>query len=505
MTGAKFEIEKFDGTGDFGLWRIKMRALLIQHGCEAALEVLPKDMEAQAKTELNKKAHSAVILCLVIGQQVVPEEKLYTFCMPTGRKIFEHIDEFNKIVLDLANIEVKFEDKDLALLLLTSLPASYKHFVDTLLYGREALTLEDVMATLNSKEIKERSKAKGDDGEGLYVRGRTNRRDSRQSRGKSRSKSRGERLKCYICQSGDHLKRNCLKNNRKKLSGYVKKDEQPSSSGSTYDDSENAMGAVYSWVTIWSVRSESGKVKVINGLRVILSGIRRDNCVYSLDGYAMEGELNASVEEKDSLVQVWHKRLGHISEAGLQVLEMQGLFGKKSLGSVSSGIIRRFKHEAFRKFKEWKQLVENQTGRTVKKLRTDNGREFYNWEFEQLCIESGIARHLTIVGTPRQNGVVERMNRTLIDKRLNNHTPEEDQIDQEDDDDEDVRDQATDQPPDLTDYQLVQDREPRTRTKPLRFRDESNMAAYAFVAAKEEDTHKPLTYQKAVACEDNSK
>ncbi|GKD31240.1 zinc finger, CCHC-type containing protein [Tanacetum coccineum] len=91
------------------------------------------------------------------------------------------------------------------------------------------------MATLNSKEIKERSKAKGDDGEGLYVRGRTDRRDSRQSRGKSRSKSRGGRLECYICQSEDHLKRNCPKNNSKKSTGYVKKDEQPSSSGSTYD------------------------------------------------------------------------------------------------------------------------------------------------------------------------------------------------------------------------------------------------------------------------------
>nr|GEW58268.1 retrovirus-related Pol polyprotein from transposon TNT 1-94 [Tanacetum cinerariifolium] len=132
--------------------------------------------------------------------------------MPARRKIAEHIDEFNKIVLDLANIEVKFEDDDLALLLLTSLPASYEHFVDTLLYGREALTLEDVMATLNSKEIKEKS------------------------RGKSGSKSRGGRLKCYICQSEDHLKRNCPKNNRKKSSGYVNKDDQPSSSGSIYDE-----------------------------------------------------------------------------------------------------------------------------------------------------------------------------------------------------------------------------------------------------------------------------
>ncbi|GKC81665.1 hypothetical protein Tco_1137382, partial [Tanacetum coccineum] len=48
---AKFDIKKFDGTGDFGLWRIKMRVLLIQHGCEAALEVLPMDMEAEAKAE----------------------------------------------------------------------------------------------------------------------------------------------------------------------------------------------------------------------------------------------------------------------------------------------------------------------------------------------------------------------------------------------------------------------------------------------------------------------
>nr|GFD59876.1 retrovirus-related Pol polyprotein from transposon TNT 1-94 [Tanacetum cinerariifolium] len=68
------------------------------------------------------------------------------------------------------------------------------------------------------------------------------------------------------------------------------------------------------------------------------------------------------------------------------------------------------------KFKEWKQLVENQTGRTVKKLTMDNGLEFCNQEFKQLCIESGIARHLTVAETPQQNGLVERMNKTLMDK-----------------------------------------------------------------------------------------
>nr|GEZ35363.1 retrovirus-related Pol polyprotein from transposon TNT 1-94 [Tanacetum cinerariifolium] len=246
-----------------------MRALLIQHRCEASPEVLPVDMKAQAKAELNKKAHSAVILCLAnkVLREVTAEtttarvwskletlymtkslanksylkKKLYTFYMSAGRKIFKNIDEFNKIILDLANIEIKFKDEDLALLLLTSLPASYGHFVDTLFYGQEALTLEDTMATLNSKKIKERSKVKEDDGEGLYMRGRTDRRDSRQLRGKSRSESQGGRLKCYICQSEDHLKRNYSKNNRKNSTGYVKKDEQPSFSGSTYDDSNVMM------------------------------------------------------------------------------------------------------------------------------------------------------------------------------------------------------------------------------------------------------------------------
>ncbi|GJR45725.1 hypothetical protein Tco_1313828 [Tanacetum coccineum] len=56
-------------------------------------------------------------------------------------------------------------------------------------------------------------------------------------------------------------------------------------------------------------------------------------------------------------------------------------------------------------------------------------------------------------------------------QRLNNHTPEEDQTDQEDCDDEDAGDQETDQTSDLIDYQLARDRERRTRNKPLRFRD----------------------------------
>jgi len=35
---AKYEVEKFTGQNDFGLWRLKMRALLVQQGLVEALD-----------------------------------------------------------------------------------------------------------------------------------------------------------------------------------------------------------------------------------------------------------------------------------------------------------------------------------------------------------------------------------------------------------------------------------------------------------------------------------
>ena len=65
----------------------------------------------------------------------------------------KHLDDYNKIILDLNNLGVKIEDEDQAIILLSSLPKMYEHFVDTILYGKEPLTMTGVKAALNSKEI----------------------------------------------------------------------------------------------------------------------------------------------------------------------------------------------------------------------------------------------------------------------------------------------------------------------------------------------------------------
>ena len=49
-------------------------------------------------------------------------------------------------------------------------------------------------------------------------------------------------------------------------------------------------------------------------------------------------------------------------------------------------------------------------------LRTDNGMEFFSKAFGNYCRNLGIVSHHTIPYTPQQNGVAERMNRTIISK-----------------------------------------------------------------------------------------
>lgn len=76
----------------------------------------------------------------------------------------------------------------------------------------------------------------------------------------------------------------------------------------------------------------------------------------------------------------------------------------------------RHKDEAFNIFKEWKAAVENQTGKQVKALRTDNGLEYRNSKLARLSKESEITKQHIIPGTPQQNGVAERYNKIIFER-----------------------------------------------------------------------------------------
>ena len=76
----------------------------------------------------------------------------------------------------------------------------------------------------------------------------------------------------------------------------------------------------------------------------------------------------------------------------------------------------KHKYQVLEIFLAWKKRVENQTGRKIKVLRSDNDGEYTSDPFYSLCKQEGIVRHFSMKKTPQQNGVAKRMNRTLLER-----------------------------------------------------------------------------------------
>ncbi|GKC86402.1 hypothetical protein Tco_1142119 [Tanacetum coccineum] len=81
--------------------------------------------------------------------------------MKEGSSLKEHLDALNSILMDLKNVEVKIEDEDAALVLLVSLPPSFESFVSSFVVGKDTITLEDVISSLHSRELRPQASGSG--------------------------------------------------------------------------------------------------------------------------------------------------------------------------------------------------------------------------------------------------------------------------------------------------------------------------------------------------------
>ncbi|KAK2998642.1 hypothetical protein RJ639_023717 [Escallonia herrerae] len=218
-----------------------------------------------------------------------------------------------------------------------------------------------------------------------------------------------------------------------------------------------------------SISIKGGVMKVSKGAMVIMKGQKTRN-LYKLMGKTVIGGASVSTHAGSSNdnSELWHKRLGHLSEGGMLELHkrklLQGVksckldfckfcvFGKqkrvsfKAASHTSKGVldyvhsdvwgpIRHISNGGARYFvtfiddfsRKWKARVENQTDKKLKYFRSDNGMEYNDEEFLQFCKDKGIIRHFSVKRTPEQNEVAERMNRTLLERarcmRLNADLP----------------------------------------------------------------------------------
>ena len=254
---SRFEAEKFTGKNDFGLWRMKMRAMFIQQGLSAALEgekvgdgtapaagtagAEPDEKALAKRAEIMAKAHSVVVLCL--GDKVLREvakettaagiltklenlyltkslanrlcmkQRLYSYRFLDDKGVMEQLEDFNKAIDDLENIDVTIGDEDKAILLLNALPKSYDHLRDAMMYGREGtITFLEVQSALRAKELQSVGARNVDStSESLNIKGFKGKKASKKKfdGSKQSGNDQKESRVCFWCKKPGHLKKDC--------------------------------------------------------------------------------------------------------------------------------------------------------------------------------------------------------------------------------------------------------------------------------------------------------
>lgn len=63
-------------------------------------------------------------------------------------------------------------------------------------------------------------------------------------------------------------------------------------------------------------KGENSELLVVKGSVVVIRGIKKKG-LYSLDGDVVNGTTTSAFEKLSQKTEIWHKRLGHVSERGL--------------------------------------------------------------------------------------------------------------------------------------------------------------------------------------------
>ena len=117
-------------------------------------------------------------------------KRLFRLLLKSGMSISSHIDEFNKLIVDLLNLNETFKDERKAMLLIGYFLDELDHLCITLIHGKEKLSFKEVCSALLNYEIwkKDRRKHLDESVEALTVRGRNQNKKWKKKKGNVTSK-----------------------------------------------------------------------------------------------------------------------------------------------------------------------------------------------------------------------------------------------------------------------------------------------------------------------------
>uniref|UniRef100_A0A2N9IT47 Integrase catalytic domain-containing protein n=1 Tax=Fagus sylvatica TaxID=28930 RepID=A0A2N9IT47_FAGSY len=453
-------------------------------------------------------------------------KKLFNLKMAEGTAVAQHLNEFNTITNQLSSVEIEFDDEIRALIVLASLPNSWEAM-------RMAVSNSAGKGKLKYNDIRDLDSRRGE----TIIEGRSK---SRKGRSKSKPGRQLECWNCgktgHIRKNCWELK----KKNENDSANVVTEEVHDAlllsvdspieswvlDSGASFHTTAHReiiqnyvagdFGKVYladdealDVVGMGDVRITlpNGSVWLLQKVRHVPELKRNLISVGQLDteGHAIlfvggtwkitkgamvvargkkTGTLYMTTSPRDTIAvaeagadtNLWHRRLGHMSEKGMKVLLSKGklpnlksvefdmcescilgkqkkvsflkggrtpkskklelvhtdLWGPSPIASLGGSryyvtfiddssrkvwvYFLKNKSEVFETFKKWRAMVETETDLKLKCLRSDNGGEYINGGFKEFCAANGIRMEKTIPRTPQQNGVAERMNRTLNER-----------------------------------------------------------------------------------------
>ncbi|RZB65840.1 Retrovirus-related Pol polyprotein from transposon TNT 1-94 isoform B [Glycine soja] len=157
--------------------------------------------------------------------------ELYQLKLEMGGDLHDHINQLNHLVSQLLNANDKLSDEEQVLLLLLSLPISFKDLVLTMLVETSTLNLNEVTTTLRENERMMGTENVDHEHSTIVVveseRGRNHSRIHDRPGGRSKSQSCPQPdIQCYYCGENDHVQVRCkqMKEDLKKLRDMNKND-----------------------------------------------------------------------------------------------------------------------------------------------------------------------------------------------------------------------------------------------------------------------------------------
>ncbi|KAA0046503.1 Retrovirus-related Pol polyprotein from transposon TNT 1-94 [Cucumis melo var. makuwa] len=225
------------GNGDFALWRKKIRAILVQHKVAKILDEgrIPANITESEKRDMDEMAYSTILLYLSdevlrlvdeatttaelwkkleslyltksLPNKIYIKEKFFGYKIDQSKSLEENLNEFQKIVVDLNNIGEKMSDENQTIILLNSLPKTYREVKAAIKYGQDSLTMSIVLDALKTRNLEIKKERK--DGELLMARGRSDKKNWKGKEKSSRMNSNGEARKYFLCHKEGHFKKNC--------------------------------------------------------------------------------------------------------------------------------------------------------------------------------------------------------------------------------------------------------------------------------------------------------